>query len=376
MFMYATFKLMRKQKPAIALVLGIMIIVAVVSLSTVTLTRTVSESNLAKRRTANVQAFWLAEAAINRGLSELRNDFNWTGCSDGGNSCGANYDIDVEVTDSVTRTVTATSTVALGSSEISRSIEAVMAQDIPPDFFDYPLYTAGDVDINGNSFVINADDGDGTTTDTAIVYAGDYDVNAGGTIIADDDETQDISITPLARFDFEELYNISDGQGNVYDEDRLDDESLPGDFWYTTADDGVDNDGDGTTDEEDEWIPNVVYITTDLQLNGNIGTVGGFLVVVGDVITDPDDAEDMVLNGNGTIDGVVYTRGTFRVNGGGGADLNINGGVWSGEEIRINGGVNVAYNSDYMAALGAMDLSAALQVTEWTDSQKPYIVVE
>ena len=54
-------------------------------------------------------------------------------------------------------------------------------------------------------------------------------------------------------------------------------------------------------------------------------------MVVGDVLTNPDAAEEASVNGVGTIEGVIYTRGDFDVNGGAG-NLNVNGGVWSGKK--------------------------------------------
>ena len=43
----------------------------------------------------------------------------------------------------------------------------------------------------------------------------------------------------------------------------------------------------------------------------------GFIYPLGEIV------DDTVINGNGTIDGVVYTLGEFRINSGGG-NLNVN----------------------------------------------------
>lgn len=126
-------------------------------------------------------------------------------------------------------------------------------------------------------------------------------------------------------------------------------------------------------DEEDEWKPNVVYITGDLQLKGSIGTIGGFFVVVGDVINDPDETEDATINGNGTIEGAIYTRGEFRINGGGGADLNVNGGIWAGDQVRLNGNAKVAYNAEYMEAIKTLVGEGTPQICSWEDKKLPYL---
>jgi cytoskeletal protein CcmA (bactofilin family) len=231
-----------------------------------------------------------------------------------------------------------------------------MSRSIPPNFYDNAIFSAGDLDINGDAYTVSGN----------VRYAGDFDVEHPGNI-TDGTTTQDNTITPLARLDFEQLYTISQAQGNVYDAGRLkevqkDNDQFPASFWYSAPTDP----NDPTT-----GVPNVVYITTDLQVNGNIGQIGGIFVVVGDVITDPDDTQDTTLNGNGTIDGLVYTRGEFRINGGA-TGLNVNGGIWAGEEARLNGSADVTYNADYMTAMQALDISGSVQISSWREGQNPY----
>jgi hypothetical protein len=229
---------------------------------------------------------------------------------------------------------------------------------VPPNFYDNAIYSAGDVDLNGSAYSITG----------KVRYADSIDNtdNIVGEI------TQDSTISPLARLDFEQLRTISTAQGNLYDEERLDDgDAYPTTFWYTRGDDSVDNDSDGSIDEADEWVPNVVYVEGDLTLNGNIGTIGGFFVVVGDVINTPDISQDAIINGRGQIEGAIYTRGIFRVNGGGG-NLNVNGGVWSGELARLNGNATVTYNYDYMHAIDLLNIDADFQVESWRESNNPW----
>lgn len=95
--------------------------------------------------------------------------------------------------------------------------------------------------------------------------------------------------------------------------------------------------------------------------------------MVGDVITDPDDVEDATISGNGTIDGAIYTRGEFRINGGGGADLNVNGGIWAGDQVRLNGNAKVAYNAEYMEAIKTLVGEGTPQICSWEDKKLPYL---
>lgn len=171
--------------------------------------------------------------------------------------------------------------------------------------------------------------------------------------------------SPLPWLDFEQLWNISESQGNRYiagagnkvvnADTGL--EGFPSSFWYN----------------ETAGVPNIVYVETDLLLNGDIGTIGGFFVVVGDILTDPDETDGIDINGNGQIDGMVYTRGEFRVNGGGGSDvLNVNGGVWAGEEIRLNGNVHMGYNTTFMTALQTLSIDSVPQISSWKEQVTPY----
>ena len=368
-------------KKAFALIFSIIVVVVLVILGAATLSRSISESRMAQKQLESAHAFWAAEAGANKALNELRNNYNQAG-QDLWAPASGEYSINVVYSNGKTpdlsgtdRLITINGFFPVSSPTMTRTIEVVVNKTIPPGFYDNAIYSAGDVDLNGDSYSIIGD----------VRYAGELDNpdNITGTV------TPDPLITPLARLDFGYLLSESQAQntdvypdsGNVYDiaangklvdpETQIE-KALPGEFWYTTADDGVDNDGDGETDEEDEWVPNICYINGDLKLSGSIETVGGFLVVAGDVITSPDETYDATISGNGQIEGVIYTRGTFRVNGGGGADLNINGGVWAGEETIFNGGVNAAYNADFMTAIKNLDIAGIAQIVSWQDLQNPY----
>lgn len=332
-------------KKGIALIITFAIILVLTILGSAIISRSISENNITKRYSETTQAFWLAEAGINRALYELRNNYN-LGSITATQLGSGGYNVTISPSGQ-NRIVNSTGYIPFtGQARASRGIEAVMSKSIPPNFYDNAIYSAGEVDLNGNSYSITGN----------IRYADEIDNtgNVNGTI------TQDPSINPLARFDFQQLRALSSSQQNVYvlNGNQLVNEAtgqqgFPGSFWYSPG------------------VPNIVYIEGDLQLNGNIGTIGGFFVVAGDVINNPGATYDTTVNGNGQIEGAIYTRGEFRINGGGG-NLNINGGVWAGEEARLNGNAHVNYNQSYLEAIGNLNLNADVQISSWKDTQNPY----
>ncbi|MFH1577874.1 MAG: pilus assembly PilX N-terminal domain-containing protein [Candidatus Omnitrophota bacterium] len=341
-------------KRGIALVLSYMVIAVLTILGTGFITRAVSERNIARRYVNSVNAFWMCESGISRALSEMRTNFevSGTGLWSGALSQGS-YSVDVEVVGSMRKVTVHGFSPATGPTQAERIVEVMLSGGTPSNFFDNVVYSAGDVTLNGDTYIIDGD----------VIYAdtiNDTD-HITGTVINEPEAS------PLALFDFEELRAISQTQGNVYNDARLDDvqdgsDSFPTDFWFSDPTDPT----DPTTGE-----PNVVYIEADLKLNGSIGTIGGFFVVVGDVVTNPGAVEDLTINGNGQIEGIIYTRGQFRINGGGG-NLNVDGGVWAGTEVRLNGNAEIAYNQDYMTAIDALDIDVQVQIASWRDTQNPF----
>ena len=223
-----------------------------------------------------------------------------------------------------------------GAAVVSNHLQSVVEKTgVPPSFWGNAIYTAGNVVVNGNAYSIQGD----------VIYAGTSSAltppNFMGT------STPDPSINPLARLDFSSLRAIAQtqikagGVDNLYTaaEIATGNPPLPKTFWYDTS-----------NPDPTKWIPNVVYVESDLILNGKI-TIGGFLVVVGDILNTPDETDETIINGTGQIDGCVYSTGQFRVNGGG-QGLNVLGGVWSGGDgVRLNGSITVQYNAAYMNAI-------------------------
>lgn len=333
-------------KKGAVLIYIFLVIVVLTILGVAIFNKSVSERSLAQQYVDSTQAFWLAEAGVNQALYELRNNYDTASVSSTGLGAGE-FSAQISVSGSDRIVVSTGEVPSGGTARSSRDIQVEISKDIPANFYDNAIYSAGEVDLNGNAYTVNGN----------VIYGDDLDYSQNhitGTV------TEDSSITPLARFDFQELRDLSSAQNNVYVEDgpklvnqATGSEDFPASFWYSAG------------------VPNIIYIEGDLSLNGNIGTVGGFFVVVGDVLTNPDAAEEASVNGVGTIEGVIYTRGDFDVNGGAG-NLNVNGGVWSGEEAELNGNSNVTYNQAYMEAIEALDLVGTAQINSWDDTQNPY----
>lgn len=308
-----------------------------------------TEGRVAQAQHAQVQALYLAEAGIDRTIVTLRDDNTWTtGFSEEPYGDWGHYSVTVEPS-GTQWTLTSVGTVTAGGQSQSRTIEAVIQQALPANFYDNAIYSGDAVTFNGNSYQVTGNVLSGTHTPE-----GDH---VTGAFVHDPDAN------PLPALNYQQLYDVAEAQGNIYDADRLQDvqnhsDSFPTSFWQTLPSDPA----DPTT-----GVPNIVYVTTDLALNGSIGTIGGFFVVVGDVLTDPEAVEDATINGNGTVQGAIYTRGTFRVNGGGNG-LNVDGGVWAGEEARLNGAATVQYDSQYMEALQNL-LQADVEMVLWREGE-------
>ncbi|MFH1691623.1 MAG: hypothetical protein ABIC68_03495 [Candidatus Omnitrophota bacterium] len=328
---------MLKQKGSV-LIIAYVFLFALLLLGGVFFSRSVADKKLFDIQRERTEAFYLAEAAVDRALVELKNNFAYTGTTSvvdfmKGTTKAGEYEISVSPLTATRRQVITYGYIPVKTSaRAQRCIEAIVKKETPPNFFDYAIYSAGIVDPHGNTYAVNGD----------VVYADSIDNSShiSGTV------THDATVAPLAAFDFAILRAIAVAQGNLYDATRLDAvkknwDTFPANFWYSTPTDA----SDPTT-----GIPNVVYVEGDLVLNGNIGSVGGFFLVVGNVLTDPDDTADSTLNGNGTVDGCIYTTGKFDINGGGG-NLNVNGGVWSGTEAELNGNVMINYNIDFMDSI-------------------------
>lgn len=335
------------------LVASYIILTVLLLFGTIFFTRIVNDRKLLDISRERQEAFYLAEAGVDRAVDELNTDFSFAGTASPQALGRGEYEVTVTILSASRRSVDARGYVpSKADTRASRRIEAIVRRQTPPNFYDYAIYSSHDIDFNGSSYSVTGD----------IIYADSVDnsANVAGTL------TQDASVSPLAQFDFAVLRAMAVSQGNLYDTARLSDvqkskDSYPSSFWFSAPT----NPSDPTT-----GTPNVVYVEGDMVLNGNIGTIGGFFLVVGNVLTDPEDTSDTSINGNGQVAGCIYTTGKFRVNGGGG-NLNVNGGVWSGTDSVLNGNATVTYNSSYMDSIESMvnglGASGVAQLVSWRE---------
>lgn len=338
---------MKKSSAGFVLISVYWMLTFLLALSVVVVAYAFSDIRASQRLQANLQALYLAEAGIDQAIAQLRQNYTWTaGFSNVSGGDAGTYSVQVTVLNGDRRLLLVQGNSTMYQTPVQRVLEAVVQKSIPEGFFDNIIWASQNFDFNGNAYSV-----------TGNIRHGD--LSPPGTGNVDGTITYDPAANPLPRLSFQQLYEIAQAQGNVYDAERLSAGPgvFPDSFWHTPPTDP----SDPTT-----GVPNVNYITTDLVLNGNIGTIGGFFVVVGDVLTDPTSREDTTINGNGQIAGAIYTTGDFRVNGGGGG-LNVDGGIWGGDEVRLNGNASLTYNLSYMKALESMDISADVQVVSWRD---------
>lgn len=336
-----------RRKDGFLLVSVYMVISVLLILGGALIAYALTDVRSSQRAQANLQAYYLAEAGIDQGIAQLRQNFAWAAgfvSVPQGNT--GNYSVGIQVLDADRRVLTATGQSTLLAAPVQKQVEAIVRRQIPAGFYDNVIWAADNLDLNGNAYIADGDVVHGDTSPSSTN-------GVTGTV------SYDPAANPLPRLSFQQLHDIAQAQGNIYDAARLAGGPgvFPGSFWHTPPTD---------PDDPATGVPNVNYVTTDLVLNGNIGTIGGFFVVVGNVITDPSASQSTVINGNGQVDGAVYSTGDFRVNGGGNG-LNINGGVWAGGEARLNGNATLQYNVDYMAAIQGMGVDADVQVVSWRD---------
>ncbi len=289
------------------------------------LTLTTTDFRMTKRSTYASKAFFLAESGIHKALYGLRNNADYPGegpsAIDGYPDAG---EYDVVVTDvGLDKLAVSTGYFPHKNDYLAKkSIEAVVSNQMPLGFWFNAVFAGEGVSLGPNSII-------------------------GGTIKKNE---------TFPMLDFVTLRALAVGQNNLYTAaDIANKKPFPASFWF-----------DETTVPK---TPNIVYVETDLVLKGSIGTIGGFYVVAGDVITNtsPDPA-DTTIDGNGTIDGCVYTLGDFRINGGGNEGLEVKGGVWAQGEVELKGKGEIGCDMLYQNSI-IPKVTTTYKVNSWKETR-------
>lgn len=322
---------MTKSGKGIVLALVLAFLALFVMGTTLYLTLTTTDFRMAKKSTYASKAFFLAESGIHKALYGLRKIPGYSG--EGAtpvyydSSSKGEYEVSVNDLPSGDKQVVSTGYFPNKSSYLAKkSIEVVMSNKMPPGFWGNAVFAGEDVALGPNSII-------------------------GGTIKYGDSidpaDTPDASLLTEAfpMLNFETLKALAEaqirpnGQNNLYTvADIAAKKPFPTSFWF-----------DETTVPK---TPNIVYVETDLALNGSVGIICGFFVVAGDVLTNtsPDPA-DTTINGNGTVDGCIYTLGDFRINGGGKDGLEVSGGVWAQGGVELKGKGEIGCDMNYQNSM-------------------------
>ena len=345
------------KKRGLALVFALIVVLVLTILGSLALFRSVSENRISKASLEEAQALLLADAGINRAQYEIRQNFSLSGSNLFTTSSGpGKYNFDITVSGSPgVRNYAITSRGCLPAScncislpndcNMTRQIQANMNeyQNTPVGFYDNAIYSAGNVAIGiepvgGNVF-------SGGTVNGPI--------EAGYTRTENDPTLQ---ANGLPSLDFEALRQTSIDQGWYNASTNV--TTYPTSFWY-----------EAPSPSNPTGLPNVVFVNGDFKISGN-KEIGGFVVVGGNAVYDA------TIGGTTELDGCLYTRGDVILNGGGGpSPLNINGGVWAGETVTMNGNPNIDYNQTYMYAIrDALHPNTDVRITAWLDTQNSYSV--
>lgn len=329
-------------KRGIALIIAFIVIAVLTIFGGAVISRSISESRVARRYAESTQAFWLAEAGINCALRELKLNYtapslsaNCTVASLGQGRYSVDSPEDVVKAGQTYKKITSYGFIPSASpARVERVVEALMLKNdtVPNNFYTNSIYSAGNVYSNAASCVVNGN----------ISYANN--LSFQGTLNGTANNT---SVSPLPLLNFDDIRAISQGQSNYHNSTQLSG-PFPETFWYN----------------ETLGIPNIVFLEGSLDLTGHTH-VAGFFVVGGEVLYNA------TISGNVNVQGAIYSLGQFTINGGGSA-LNVDGGVWSGIGTRLNGGATLAYNSTYMQAIQNQNFTTDVQIVSWRDTNSSY----
>jgi hypothetical protein len=365
----------------VALILSFILIAVLTVLGAASLSRSISESRIARRYSESTQAFWLAEAGINRGIFELRKNYDWTGISED------KYFVTVEDLGNFRKKIISKGCVPnITSSRITRVLEVIVEKSVLPLW--WAIFGDQEIKISGSAVIDSYDSSKGRYIGTPIDKDGDVGTNSivnksvkltGSVIIYGDvivgpggDPSKVISASGSVIIDGQRLaadtvttlpnVQVAPGLTNLGDL-RLEGSrnlSLPaGSYWYSSikisGSSSLSTSGDVT-----------IYVDDKVEFSGS-SVVGGdnqppklTIIVLGD--------EDVRFTGNNTFYGSLYApRSEIKISG----SVEAFGAV-IGKEMDISGSVRFHYDK---ALNPTGTRQATVKVISWKDTQNPYKLV-
>lgn len=341
-----------------------LVIAVLLILGSALVARTINDNKIATRSKQATQAFELAEAGIDRALRALRGNFTaprdpldntliTMGIATSNpfalpSNVGATpiigqyrYRIDNTSDSNVTRIRAMGYVPHTGSPVVTRWVEVYVEITQPPgSFFNNTIWTTGNVTLNGTSYNVNGEatpDGIDNDQDGSTDEAGEGGNVCYGTSIVGDpsniDGTEDklLAGTKFYYLNFDTFKEMATTQGyfyttaNLADKTYMKDHPFPTTFWNPS----------------DPSKPNVVYLEGDLDVSGNIG-LGGIFIVAKDVIASAGSAE---IGGTIDVNGIIYSLGNIKIHG----TVDLSGAVWGGSGgVELDGNVDLGYNYTYI----------------------------
>ena len=328
-----------------------------------------------QRRADFLKAFYAAESAIDVGLSNLPvQTVPATYNGNLGSPSNAEYLSVITAFDATQSTfdkwiITGTGFVPDNTTTPRLEVELqIVAEVITSDeFFDNALYSASNLTIKGDAYVIDGD----------VYYDedGELDVTHPDNVTGDIDSGETVDfMTDIDYAAIRAMAQVQDVADAAYDHlidfSDFSSSNLPTSFWYTRGDDGIDNDIDGTVDEADEWIPNVIYVegTGDLNIAGTV-TIGGFFVIV---------SGDCQIAGTLTLEGCMLVIDDVKVSG----TIEATGGLWAGGVIDdeggdkdgafVNGNIELTFDQVFMDAVEGLSIvsGGGVRVISWQEIKR------
>ncbi len=372
---------MNKKGVALILILSIVLMFSIISIGV--LSRSISESNLARRYLKSTQAFWVAEAGKEAALLPL--DQNWydPNLPDGNLGAGiyvrkvySNLDSGHEDLTGIQRRIVSTGVVG----SVEREVEVVLERTFA-EIFEYALAGIDLVELK-----------DGVTVHGNVYADGDVEVKAGASVVRKDDSTTPVD--PNA-YDADVYYTgVVAGIGGTVEGVLIHTAKIiaPPDVDFGVLKGSADFTIPGGTTLSGVLADGIYYVEGDVKIDnvtldrGAIISDGKMQISGGFTLNHPVGFAPVLANQTGTIEikdsaevkGLIYCGGQgLELKSGG--TMVVCGSVVSSSsniEIRTNdggiiGSVDVYYKAEYLAGFE----ENSMKQVSWREAQNSYRLI-